>query len=248
MGAGRIILLVVGCIVALIGLGIAAGGGVLLWAHETQRDRDGYFTTSTQRFRTPTFALTSDKVDLGTEGDAGWSGDIGDLARVRVRATGGGGGPVFVGIGPERDVAAYLARVPHDQVSDVSFDPFRVTYRREPGTASPARPGAQPFWVARAQGAGTQTVEWDLQSGKWAVVVMNADASPGVVAGIAFGVKVDLLFPLGIGLLIGGLVLLGAGITMVVFGIRGGRGGRSGGEPDGVGAPPVGEGPTERGP
>lgn len=241
MSGGRIALLVMGCILILIGLGVAAGGGTLLWAHETQRDRDGYFTTSTERFRTPTYALTSDKVDLGSEGDAGWGADIGDLARVRIRAASADNRPIFVAIGPERDVAAYLARVPHDQVSDVSFDPFRVTYQRQGGTVAPARPGAQPFWVARAQGTGTQTVEWDLQSGNWAVVVMNADGSPGVAAGVALGVKVDLLFPLGIGLLIGGLVLLGAGITMVVFGARGG-GGQGGGGAESLSAAPDAEG------
>ena len=106
MSGGRIVLIVVGCILGLIGLGIAGGGGALVWAHETQRDADGYFTTSAERFRTPTFALTSDEVDLGAEGDAGWGSDIGDLATVRVRATNAGPRPVFVGIGPRRDVEA----------------------------------------------------------------------------------------------------------------------------------------------
>ena len=113
MSGGRIALLIVGSLLALVGLGIAAGGGTLLWAHETQRDRDGYFTTSTERFRTPTFALTSDEVDLGAEGNAGWGSDIGDLARVRVRATSADSRPIFVGIGP-RDAVERLpgARAP----------------------------------------------------------------------------------------------------------------------------------------
>ncbi len=229
MSGGRIVLIVVGCLLGLIGLGIAVGGGVLVWAHETQRDRDGYFTTSAERFRTPTFALTSDEVDLGAEGNAGWGSDIGDLARVRVRATSAGARAVFVGIGPRRDVEAYLARVPHDQVSDVEFDPFRATYELQPGTLAPTPPGRESFWVARAEGRGTQTLEWDLEGGNWAVVVMNADGSRGVDADVALGVKVNILFPLGIGLLIGGLVLLGAGITMIVFGVRGrGDGGEGG--------------------
>ena len=245
MSGGRIVLIVVGCILGLIGLGIAGGGGALVWAHETQRDSDGYFTTSAERFRTPTFALTSDEVDLGAEGNAGWGSDIGDLATVRVRATNAGPRPVFVGIGPRRDVEAYLARVPHDQVSDVEFDPFRAQYELQPGTLAPTPPGRQSFWVARAQGTGTQTLEWDLQGGNWAVVVMNADGSRGVDADVALGVKVDILFPLGIGLLIGGLVLLGAGITMIVFGVRGGGGGSGGGEGAEVAAltgPPAGGG------
>ena len=199
-----------------------------MWAHETQRDREGYFTTSTEPFRTPTFALTSDEVDLGAEGNAGWGSDIGDLARVRVRATSADSRPIFVGIGPRDAVNAYLARVPHDQVTDVEFDPFRAHYALQPGTRAPTPPGRESFWVARAQGSGTQTLEWDLRGGRWAVVVMNADASRAVAADVALGVKVNILFPLGIGLLIGGLVLLGAGITMIVFGARGGGGGTAG--------------------
>ena len=224
MSAGRIVLLVLGSLLALIGLGLAAGGGVLVWANGTQRDADGYFTTSTERFRTATFALTSDQVDLGAEGEhGGWAADVGDLARVRVRATSAAPGrPVFVGIGPEREVEAYLAGVAHAEVSDVNFDPFRVEYRPQPGTAVPAPPTGQDFWVARTAGSGTRTLEWDLEPGTWALVVMNADAARGVVADVNLGIAVDLLLPIGIGLLAGGLLLLGGGVTMVAFGARGG--------------------------
>ena len=45
MSAGRIALLVTGCIVALISLALLASGGVLVLAHTTQRDDDGYYTT-----------------------------------------------------------------------------------------------------------------------------------------------------------------------------------------------------------
>ena len=235
MSGGRIALLIVGTILCLIGLGTAIGGGALLWAHETQRDRDGYFTTSTERFRTATFALSSDDVELGAEGDAGWGSDLGDIAHLRVRATGADSRPLFVGIGRQRDVAAYLDRVPHEQVRDVEFDPFRVNYLLAPGARAPTPPGRETFWAARAEGAGLQTLTWDLRAGRWAVLVMNADASRGVAADVALGVKVDILFPLGVGLAIGGLVLLGAGITLLVFGIRGG-----GGKPpaDGEAPPP----------
>ena len=221
MSAGRIVLIVVGGLLALIGLGLAAGGGALVWAHGTQRDADGYFTTSTERFSTTTYALTSDRVDLGTEGEH-VAADLGDLARVRVRAASAAPDrPVFVGIGRERDVEAYLARVPHDEVSDVEFDPFRVRYRPQPGIAAPAPPTRQGFWVATSAGTGTRTLEWGLEPGAWALVVMNADGARGVVADVSLGIAVDHLLAIGIGVLAAGLVLLGAGVTMVVFGARG---------------------------
>jgi hypothetical protein len=193
---------------------------VAVWAHETQRDQDGYFTTSTERFRTGTYALTSDEVDLGSHSGRADPSDLGDLARVRVRATGAGGRAVFVGIGPERAVDAYLRGVARDEVSHVDFDPFRVAYRSQPGSAAPAPPARQAFWVARASGRGTQTLEWDLRGGTWVLVVMNADASRGVLVDLDVGVKVDLLLPVGIGLLAGGLLLLAGGVTMVALGAR----------------------------
>ncbi len=237
MSAGRIVLLVVGSLLALIGLGLAAGGGTIVWANETQRDADGYFTTSTERFSTTTYALTSDQVDLGAE-HARWASDLGDLARVRVRATSAvAGRPVFVGIGRERDVEAYLARVAHDEVSDVEFDPFRVQYRLQPGTVAPAPPTRQDFWVAQSAGTGTRTLEWGLEPGTWALVVMNADAARGLVSDVSLGIAVDHLLAIGVGLLIGGLVLLGGGVTMVAFGARGAAGAPGPGAPAEPAAP-----------
>jgi hypothetical protein len=226
MSAGRIVLLVVGSLLALIGLGIAIGGAVALIAYGTARDDDGYFTTSTERFATTRYALASEEVDLGTEEDPPGPVDWHDLADVRVRAESAAAGrPIFVGIGPRDAVDAYLAGVAFDEVRDVDFDPFRVSYRAHPGSRRPAAPDAQGFWVARAQGAGEQTLDWEVEGGTWTLVVMNADASPGVAADMQLGIKIGILLPLGIGLLVGGLVLLGAGTTMIVFGARGGGGG-----------------------
>ena len=245
MSAGRILLLVFGSLIALIGLAIAAAGAVALIAYGTQRDDDGYFSTSTERFRTGTYALVSEEVDLGRGVD--WTAvDPGDLARVRVRAESAAAGAVFVGIGPRDDVEDYLRGIAVDEVDDVEFDPFRVDYRLRPGTRAPAPPDAQRFWVASAAGEGRQTVEWDVDSGRWSLVVMNADAARGVAADVELGVRVGILLGVGIGLLVGGLVILGAGVTMIVFGARGGGGGSpadaAGAEPGSGVAPPGREG------
>ncbi len=224
MGAGRILLLVFGSLLALIGLALGVAGGGLVLAHATQRDDDGFYTVLTERFQTGTYALTSERVDLGTEGDALNSAlDIGNLATVRLRVSGDDPGrAVFVGIGPQSAVEAYLAGVAHDEVTEVGFDPFRPSYRLRPGLRAPSPPTAQRFWVAEESGTGTRTLEWKLAPGRWSVVAMNADASRGVRADVGLGVKLDLVLPLGIGLLIGGLVLMGVGVTMVAFGARGG--------------------------
>ena len=42
----RIVSLVIGSLLALVGFGLVAGGGVLGWALATKRDAAGYFTTA----------------------------------------------------------------------------------------------------------------------------------------------------------------------------------------------------------
>lgn len=60
-----------------------------------------------------------------------------------------------------------------------------------------------------------------LQTGAWAVVVMNADASPRVAVNLQAGFRSDLLQPLGIGLLVGGGVLLLIGVPLILMGSLG---------------------------
>ena len=225
MGAKRILLLVFGSLLALIGLAVTIAGATALIAYGTDRDDDGYFTTSTERFQTVGRALVSEDVDLGSEGDAAGAVSLGDLADVRVRAESAGGRAVFVGIGPRSEVAAYLDGVAYAEVTDVDFDPFRATYAVRRGTRTPAPPAQQAFWAARASGPGQQTLDWELEGGTWSLVVMNADAAPVVAADLQLGVKIKVLLQLGIGLLVGGLIALAIGVTMIVFGARGGRGG-----------------------
>lgn len=224
MSGGRIVLLVVGCLLALVGLGLAVGGGGLLWAHTSLRDDDGYFTSDPETYRTAGYAITSAEVDLGADpDDADWVDDIGDLARVRVTASPApGAGPLFVGIGPRADVEAYLRGVPRSEVREVDLDPFRVEYDEVSGPSTPAPPAGQGFWVARGTGAGTQVLEWDVRGGSWTLVVMDAVAARGVVADVGLGIRIDVLLPIAVGLLVAGGVLLIGGALMIVLGARGG--------------------------
>ncbi|TFC94070.1 MULTISPECIES: hypothetical protein [Cryobacterium] len=83
----------------------------------------------------------------------------------------------------------------------MTVTPFRADYRKIPGSHTPQVPGEQTFWVAAAQGPGTQEIEWDLTSGSWSIVMSNADASPGVSVALQAGVRLGLLGPLAVGLL-----------------------------------------------
>ena len=60
MKPGRIVALVIGCLLALIGGALVVGTGALTWAYATQRDGDGYFTSRHVRIETVTAAMQSD--------------------------------------------------------------------------------------------------------------------------------------------------------------------------------------------
>jgi len=218
VSAGRVVLIVLGSIGALFGLAVLAGGGVLLWADRTQRD-DGYVTTSTERFATPTFALTRTRLEVDTDG-ASWLLNDNWFGKVRIRGESAGAKTLFMGIGPEAAVAKYLGTVAHANIQDVDFDPFRVTYLTVTGGAPREPPAAQGFWAASASGVGTQTMTWTVRDGDWSIVLMNADGSRGVAADVDVGAKLSFLLWVALGLLLGGVLVVGGSIALIVLAAR----------------------------
>jgi hypothetical protein len=214
----RIATLVAAGLIGLLSLGLLAGGGVLLWG-DAQKDEQGYLSTSRERFATTTYALSTENLDIDTDG-AGWFLDSDRYGRIRVEAASRDDERVFVGIARSRDVDAYLRDVAHDEVSGVSFTPFRADYRRVAGDEAPQPPAGRDLWAASATGAGTQAVTWDVEEGDWSVVVMNADGSRGVDADVKAGAELPFLATLGWGTLVGGLVALLIAATLAVVGMR----------------------------
>jgi hypothetical protein len=218
-GVGRILLLIFGSILALLALGLLAGGGFLLWADRTQRDDDGFFTTSAERFATATYALTQEGIELHEL--PGWLTGEDRLGKVLIRGASPGGRPLFIGIAPERDLDAYLSGVAHAEVDDLEYEPFSVRYVTRPGGRPSDPPGSRDFWVASTAGPGERTLTWKVEGGDWAVVVMNADGSRPVAADLSFGAEAPFLGWLTATILVLGLLLGGAGVTMIVLGARG---------------------------
>ena len=203
---GRVALLVVGSVLGLVSLGVLAAGAGALAIDWTQRE-DGFVTSPRHAYSTPTYALVSETADLDGP-DWAWRDLVGT-----VRIQGRSDDPVFLGIGPDADVERYLADVSHEVVHDIGHSRGDDTDQR-PGGAPPTPPGQQTFWAASAEGTGRVNLDWDPESGHWAVVVMNADGSRFVDATLSIGAELDALPWVGGALLGAGvlLALLAAGL------------------------------------
>ena len=138
---------------------------------------------------------------------------------VRVQGVAAGSETLFMGIAPADAVARYLDSVAHDAITE--WDEFQddivdVVYTRNEGTDEPATPGTQSFWVASVSGIGEQDLDWTIESGEWALVIMNADGSPGVSADVRSGfLRPPFLLPVGAVSLAVGLVALVGGTRLV---------------------------------
>lgn len=214
--SGRTPLVVAGTIAVLFGMVAGLGGGALIWAHSTQRDSDGYYSAKGERLETSTFALTSGEIAIGV---GGHDSSLGSES-VRLRATAADNRPVFIGVALKKDVDAYLARSAHDELTDFEESPFKVELTRLAGESRPAAPASQKFWLVQASGAGTQTVTSQIQEGRWAVVVMNADGSAGVKVNLSVAGKTALLGPVGMGTVGAAVVALVAGAALLWRGTR----------------------------
>jgi hypothetical protein len=215
LGAGRVTAIVFGAIGALLGLGLTTAGVVALVFGGTQRDADGYVLAPDESLSTETYAITSEGVDIHLEGVPDWVVNPESLGTIRVNAVSEDGEALFVGIAPEAEVDAFLADVAHEEFHGLGGPGTAVAGNTEAG-----RPDGVDIWVASATSTDTATVTWSMTDGRWALVVMNADASPGVAVDMTVGARVDWLDELGIGLLVAGLLLLGAGVLTITLAAR----------------------------
>jgi hypothetical protein len=220
----RVVLTVLGALLVAAGALVAISGGVLM----TVFGPDGTLNSGTQQLSTPTSALVSPVAAIQNT-----SGAQTLLGRVRLRVTATSGGPIFIGIGPSAAVDRYLGGVAHDVATDVTLSPFHLTLARSGGTATPAPPGSQPFWVAKSSGTSV-TVSWAVTDGSYRLVAMNADGTAPVRFDAQLVLTVPHLFAIGVGLLIGGIIVLLAGVLLLLVVLR--RGSRAPGPSDQVAA------------
>jgi hypothetical protein len=219
--AGRIVAVVLGTLLALVGAVIVAAAiGVLALA-----GFDNTVDTDNQRLVSETAAITVGAVQLEGERPTGWPFSDEDELALRIDATSAAGEPIFLGIGPSPDVERYLAPVEYDEVDDVSFNPFALDYDRQPA-AEPGgtleAPAEQTFWTVQAEGPQSSVqLDWDFAPGRYTLVLMNGDGSPGIDADASLELEVPFLEPgLWIAAGIGAAIFL-VGLLIALFVARG---------------------------
>jgi hypothetical protein len=218
---GRIAALLIGALLALVALVLLSVGGTGVWADLTQRDA-GFVTTGVHEFSASGSALATEPTHLGSAG-VGWLYSPALLGKVRIRVMPVSAGPaLFVGIGRSSDVDRYLAGVNHTVISDFFGNKVEAVGGGSPRSA----PGTQPFWVASSTGPGARTLKWDPHSGSWTVVVMNANARPGIGVRADLGARMPAVLWVAIGLLVAGAVFLAGGGLLIAGAIRGRRASR----------------------
>ena len=214
--AGRVVLIVVGVVTALLSLALLAGGTALVVIDQTQRDEDGFLMSPSEDFSSATYAIVSESADVDFGGSESAAQAVFGDVRIRSESD----RDVFVGIARAADVEEYMSGVEHSVVTDIDGDP---DYSHRPGDAPMALPGAQDFWVASASGAGEQTLEWEPEDGSWSVVVMNSDGSRGVASELSIGAELDAALWVGIVVLVVGALLAALAALAITAGARRGR-------------------------
>ena len=109
-------------------------------------------------------------------------------------------------------MADYLSGVEHATVSEI--DGADTSYTDHTGEAPAGNPGDLDIWVAQASGPGTQEVTWQVEEGRWAIVMMNADAAAGVDVRADIGVTAPWLRRIAAGLLAAGSLAVLAGAVL----------------------------------
>jgi flagellar basal body-associated protein FliL len=210
----RAVPITIGAVIAVLASLFAVAGAALLFVFGS----DGAAKTGTHTIGTPTHALVSETATISDTTDlAEFLGDT------RIRISADAISPehgVFVGIARASDVDRYLKGASVDRVTDVETDPFTLTRKRIDGDATPGAPGDESFWVAKSSSDSHAAVDWKIRDGGYRIVIMNADGAAGVTADSQFGVKVPVITTIAWVMLIGGVLFLAGGITLIVVGSR----------------------------
>src|ERR1043166_4377483 len=207
----KVILIVLGLFALLGGLLFAGIGAAAL----ALGGRSGTIQSGYHHLDTSTSAFVTDPAHIRDNTNMSVRTGTATTLRIAARNTPQN---LFIGVGPSDQVTAYLNGTSYEEITNIDFSPFQLTTNQVVGTAEPAAPGDQSFWVASAAGSHP-SLNFNLSNGDYRVVVMNVDGSPGVVADVRVGIKVPALFGVGLGAAIGGTLVALLGLGLLIWGI-----------------------------
>ncbi len=231
MSGGRILLLLFGILLLLGAVPFIIGGGILLWVDISLTDGEGYISTRAYQLESDSYAIVTEPAEVDLDEGRGWGWgwfrgwDLGGLVTLKIEGTNNNPKGIFIGVAEAEDSAwqEYISDVEYDEIIKFSLSPYEVDYQNYPGSSEPEAPAFQTFWKDKEFGAGTQDLEWELETGKYSMVLMNQDGSRDVDVDISLGVKIPLIFGFAVGLLVGGIVVITIGILVIIFSLRGRR-------------------------
>lgn len=211
----RIAAVLLGILLALVGLGAFGTGLSLGFLHVVARE-DGYVTSPARHVTSEGYAVLLGDAEVNTVGmPVDWPRRL--VGDVRVRAESLDGGEIFVGIAPASEARRYLDGVHHDEIGDA---PRRSV--EHDGDAPAGPPEGEDLWREEAAGPGVQALEVDeLITGRWALVVMSPDAEPGVDARVDVGATLPWLPWAAVVALVVGLLALAGAVALIVTAARG---------------------------
>ena len=209
---GRLALVIIGALIAVFAVAILCGAIALHWVNG-KRDGDGYFTTGPAHLASDGYAVTSDvDVHRGLISVIGKDG----FSRVRIQVRSNRRATPFIGVALAHDVHDYLDNTAHTDLTDFNLAPFRPQYRTIGGDEPPADPATQEIWTAQ----GTTTLNWNVESGGWTLVLMNADGSRGVDATVTAGAQIPIIGQAAWIVTAVGLTILAFGGLLIALGVR----------------------------
>ena len=142
MRPGRIVMLVLGTLSALLGLGLLAAAGAAGFANYLQRD-NGYFTTPSERYATNSYALTSPRLDIMADEGVPDTSPVGVVGSVMLGGSAAAGKEIFIGIGPAGRRGGLSGGRQPLRDRGGQFNPFRVDLPgrgRHPGSGEACGP------------------------------------------------------------------------------------------------------------
>jgi hypothetical protein len=212
---GRVVSVVAGAVLALASLGMLIAAAVLGIAGATARDSGGFLMSPTRTLHSTGYAITSEELVVQSDAPGLPHSLIGDA---KIEVTPAAGHPVFVGIARSVAVQRFLGGARHSVV--VGMHRGNPTYDQVGMGSLSASPGTSSIWVAHRSGTGLQSLVWPVATGRWTVVIMNADGSPDVTADTAAGAEFPALPWVVGGLAVAGVVLAGLAVVLVVVPLR----------------------------